>query len=784
MRFSDNWSMKAATLIGLAMCTGSADLLAQQLEEVVVTAQRRTQSVQDIPVAVTSMSGEELDELGFESLNDIWSQVPNMQVSNPYGAVQPIFSIRGVSMSDYNSNQASPIGVYVDDAYIGAVFTHGLNFFDVERIEVLRGPQGTLYGKNTTGGAINVISRTPPLEGPLSGDLRLGYGNHEAVKASGGIEGALVPGVLSARFAFDYRKDDGYYKNALGGPNLAQTDFRGARVTLNWQPTDRLNALFKYTASKTTPRSHPPRNEGRIPIPGLGNVDIAGYQRPASLDFQEGELDKAGKTDIELDLATLKLSYDMDRYSIVSVSSWYDADYFQGVDTDGSPLTTLEIDWGSKTNAFSQDIRFVSHFEGRVNFIAGLYYDHEDLKMRNLLTLYEDPTILLGTPLGNLLTEFGMVDQRLDTEKRSLAAYTQFRVDFTERLGLDIGLRYTDDKNSLDYVNLSRLDYDGSPLGSWVPGNITGTAVDNAFLPPEFDPAGEGFYIDGPYTLDSAPTYHVSENEWTGKVSLDYAFKETMMGYASYSHGYRTGSFNGGLYYVPRPLDGAYARPEFVDTYEIGLKSDLLDGKLRVNAAAFYYDYKDQQFINVVGVSTFLENAGQSEIWGFEMELWAQPVENLFLQASLGWLDTEYTELELANTVTSDPGDQIDLSGNELISAPRINLSFAGDYDIDLSDWGFLRLHLDASYQDDQWYSAYNEKIGYGQIKQDAFWLVNGRLSVFFGAARNFSLSAWIKNLADEKYDAYAINVQAGFGYDYFLSGPPRTYGLEFNYQF
>ena len=426
----------------------------------------------------------------------------------------------------------------------------------------------------------------------------------------------------------------------------------------------------------------------------------------------------------------------------------------------------------------------MSDFDGNINFIAGLYYGKEDLAMHNMLTLYEDPTILLGSPLGNLLTEFGRVDQRLDTGKRSMAAYTQFRFTLTDRLGLDVGLRYTDDKNSLDYVNISRLDYDGNPLGSWVPGNITGTAVDNAFLPPEFDPAGLGFYIDGPYTLDSAPTYDVTENEWTGKVSLDYAFKDTMMGYASYSHGYRSGSFNGGLYYVPRPLDGAYAKPEFVDTYEIGLKSDLLDGQLRINAAAFYYDYTDQQFINVVGVSTFLENAGGSEIKGFELEVWAQPIDNLHLQATLGWLDTEYTELELANTVSADPNDQIDLAGNELISAPQLNLSFAADYDVDLSDWGILRIHLNANYQDDQWYSAYNDQIGYGQIKQDAFWLVNGRLSVIFGAEQNFSLSAWIKNLADEEYDSYAINVQAGFGYDYYLSGPPRTYGLEFNYLF
>ena len=618
-------SLKIALPVCLALCLASADALAQQLEEIVVTAQRRSESVQEIPVAVTSMSGEELELFNDHNLFDVSEQVPNMQVSAPYGELQPIFSIRGVSMSDYNSNQSSPIGVYVDEAYIGAIFTHGLNFFDVERIEVLRGPQGTLYGKNATGGAINIITRTAEVDGPFSGNIKAGYGNYNAITASGAIEGTLVENALAVRVAFNYAQDEGFYKNALGGENLAQTDFGSARISLNWQATDAFSAILKYTRSNSSPRSNPPRNEGRIPIPGVGNVDITGYQRPASLGFHEGQFNKVGEADVELDLASLMLTYDMANFSIVSVSSWYEATYFQGVDTDASPVTLLEIDWSSDTNAYSQDLRFVSEFSGRMNFIAGFYFDNEDLSMHNLLTLYEQPTILVGTPLGNLLTEFGMVDQRLETEKKSAAAYGQFRFTLADQLGLDVGLRYTRDKNALTYVNISRLDFDGNPLGSWVPGNITGTAVDNAFLPPEFDPAGAGFYIDGPYTLDSAPTFGKTESELTGKLSLDYAFTDQVMSYASYSHGFRSGNFNGGLYYVPRPLEEAYAEPEFVDAYELGLKTELADGKLRINSAAFFYDYTDQQFVNVVGVATFLENAGGSEIWGFETELWAQP---------------------------------------------------------------------------------------------------------------------------------------------------------------
>jgi iron complex outermembrane receptor protein len=773
-----------AAMIGCGLLAGAVDVFAEQLEEVVVTAQRRAESVQDIPVAVSAVTGELLDHWGVISLNEIWAQVPNMQISQPYGEVQPIFSIRGVNMSDYNSNQSSPIGVYVDEAYVGAIFTHGLNFYDVDRIEVLRGPQGTLYGKNTTGGAINIITRTPDLDGDLSGSIRAGFGNNNLRNVSGAIEGALVPGVFAARFAFDYREDDGHYRNALGGDDVAQTDFKGGRLTLNWLPADSFSTILKISSSSSTPRSHPPRNEGRIPVPGVGAIDITGYQRPAELDFHAGEFNKVGNTDIQMDLITLRMTWESADFSIVSVTSWYDADYFQAVDTDGSPNTLLQIDWESSTDAVGQDLRFVSDFSGAFDFIAGLYFGREDLAMTNLLTLYESPTVLLGSPLGDLLAEFGQVDQRLNHFKESYAFYSQFRFELSDRLGMDFGLRYTRDENRLDYINLSRLDFGGNPLGSWVPGNITGTLVDNPFLPPEFDPGGIGFYIDGPYTLDSAPRLKRTEKEWTGKLSLDYAISRHLLGYASYSRGYRSGSFNGGLYYVPRPLSGAYAAPEFLDAWELGLKSELATGKVRINAATFYYDYTDQQFVNVVGVSTFLENAGGSEIFGLEVELWAHLTDRLSLQTSLGWLDTEYTKLKLANTLTTDPDDQIDLAGNELISAPELNFSLAADYAVPVSDWGLFIAHLNVNYQDDQWFSAYNDKIGYDQIRQDAYWLANGRLSLQFCADDRCLLSAWIKNIFDEEYDSYAINVQAGFGYDYYLSGMPRTYGLEFEYRF
>ena len=274
------------------------------------------------------------------------------------------------------------------------------------------------------------------------------------------------------------------------------------------------------------------------------------------------------------------------------------------------------------------------------------------------------------------------------------------------------------------------------------------------------------------------------EKEFTGKIGLDYRVNDDFMVYGSASRGYRAGSYNGGVYYQPRPLETAYASPEYIDAYEVGFKADMAEGSVRLNAAAFLYDYTNQQFINVVGISNFLENAGGSQIMGLEAELWARITERLTVQSAIGLLDTEYTELTLANTETiADQEDRVDLSGNELISAPKLNFSVSIDYDLLITEYGYLSVNGNANFQDDQWYSAYNDQYGYDNIRQDAYWLYNGRLS-WYANDGSYSVSVWGKNLLEEEYDSYAINLQAGFGFDQYLAGQPRTYGMEVQVKF
>ena len=774
---------------------------------IIVTANKRAENVQDVAAAVTAFGSDSVDSLGWEDPVDVSAQIPNMQVQQPFGEVQPIFSVRGISMSDYNQNQASPVGVYADEGYLGATYTHGLSMFDLERIEVLRGPQGTLYGKNTTGGAINLITRSPDPDGGVNGYINVGYGNFDAKSGSAAINLPIAEGVMAARIAVNFKKDDGYWENQIG-PDLAQTDFWSARLGLAINPSDRLSLVAKITRSESDGRSNtPPRIEGRIPTP-FGNVNIAGFDSADSKGTYTGSVDVADAVEIDMTNLNVRATYEGDNFEIVSVTNWYESSFNQPQDVDGGPTNLASIDWLADTDSFAQDLRFVSNFGGSFNFIAGLYYANEDTDLDVDNTLFDSPlpVLQIGNPaLATLVGNgaFGTASRDIDVIKKSYAAYVNAEIDLTDRLGLDVGLRYTIDKNTRDRFNVSRLATDGTPIGSWVPNNNPlfgqGTAIggagglDAAFIPPGAAPlclpaptpfCATGVYTNGSFTDASVPSRSVTDKEWSGKITLNYQAADDVLVYGSYSRGFRAGSWNGGLFYADNANDnGAFASPEFLDAFELGFKSEFFGRSLRLNGGIFYYDYKDQQFINQVGISGLLVNAGGAEMLGAELELLWAAADGLTLQAGLGWLDSEYTELDLADLSTPDTSDTIDLSGNQLLGAPELTLNFAADYEHEIGDSALVKLHVDGNYTSDQWFSAYNDALNYGAIRQDGYWLFNAKATVA-NIEETIALSLWVKNLADKNYDVFAINLQGGFGFDYFIEGRPRTYGAELSFKF
>lgn len=786
----------ATTIGGLVLAVASSGASAQVLEEIIVTAQRRAESQQTVPVSVSAIGSSDIESLGWDNPADIAAQVPNMQVSSPYGGTQPIFVIRGVSMSDYNPNQASPIGVYADEGYLGTTFLHGLSMFDVERIEVLRGPQGTLYGKNTTGGAINIITRTPQIDDAANGYVTVGVGDYGYTKTAAAFEGTLIDGKLAVRVAATKEEDDGYWANA-NGPDMNQKKNWSGRLVFNWQPSDTFDAVLKITHGDASPRHAVPRVTGTLG-PGL---NIAGFAGSSVQGTHGGAIDRPGTSDITMTNTNFKMQKVVGDYDLISVTNYYKGEYFQQTDTDGSPANLASLDWGNDSKAWSEDLRLQSNFDGEVNFIAGLYYGVEEMETAVNNIMFNTPLWVLraaNLPQATLLEQFGSAHREIDQTKTSMAAYGQVEFEVNDQIGIDIGLRYTIDKNDRDRFLVQRGDADLNLVGSWIPRSAPFfPGIDAPVVPPGHPalclPApspfcATGIYTNGPLTSTSAPARSVEEKEWSGKISIDYSPTDNAMLYASYSRGFRAGSFNGGLVYWDNANeDGTYASPEFVDAFEIGFKSEFQDGRIRLNGAAFQYDYTDQQFVNQVGISALLENAGGAEIRGVEFELLAAVSDRLTLQAGLGILDTEYTELSLKDLGTPDPFDNVDLAGNELISSPDLSFNFAADYEREFVGDTFLRLHLDGNYQGDQWYSAYNDyasgTVDYGSIRQDGYWLIGARATVA-GDDDNWAISLWSSNLLDEAYDAFAINLQGGFGFDYFMEGAPRRYGVEFTGRF
>lgn len=758
------------------------------LGDIVVTAQRRSENLQNVPVSITALGRDTIENVGLDSAADLAALVPSLQVQGVLGKFQPIFAIRGISQASYTANQVGPIGVYADEAYIGEAFLHGANLFDLERVEVLKGPQGTIYGKNTTGGAINLVSRTPRIDDNISGNLTAGYGNYKAVRLDGGIEGTLVPGKLAVRVAAYFEDDEGYQRIVNLGQRAAETHSWGIRGTLVFEPSDNFQSILRYTHSETDQTPAMNRPIGAIPVgPGGVGVDLSGYSRPATLGRRDFESDNDGQyLRVSFDKLTLTNTLGLDSFDIVSVSSYHRSKKRLFVDIDGGAGALADHDFDNDTKAFSQDLRLVTTGSGDVKFIGGLYYGYEKNAQRNTAWLYRSRLLglegllpLLGTTdpatiayISNFYSQYGMIEARQTLNHKSYAAYTETRWQATPRFAVIAGLRYTRDRDGQIFYNISRYaSRGGAPIGSYIPGNITaGTAnpIDAAF------DAGLTTYLDGPYTTASAPQLFVTNKRVTGKLTLEYEASDDVMLYGTYSRGYRSGNFNAGIHYLFRqPNDTAYARPETIDAYEIGMKSDLLDRRLRLNLAAFQYDYKNQQFEDVQGIATVLLNAGASRLRGIEMEATVAPVDRLTIALNATYLDAKYKKIVLSGN---------DLSGNRLISAPKYSGSVAVDYAVPVGGAMELRFHADSSFRSRQWFSAYNDKAGYDRIGQKAYALVNGRLALTSDAG--WEVALWGKNLFDKNFVTYGINIQSAYGMDYLIDGAPRTYGVELSYKF
>ena len=710
-----------------------------EMEEVTVTALRRSERLQDVPVSITALAGAALAEQKITNLTDVVSLVPNLQAGGTVGEGVPVFALRGVSMADFSLNQQGPVATYYDEVYKGSFPFLGLDLFDIERIEVLRGPQGTLYGKNTTGGAVNLISRKPGFD--TEGYLTLGYGNYDRKEANGAYQAALSD-KLAMRTAFTYAYGDGWFRNALPGhPDMNGTDQWGARLSLLYNANDRLSFLLRLTGTRQNPI-----NFGIYARPGAAGIG-AGIYEAYGIELSDSALFRAGLSRYELEderalhrlhktaSAALTTTWNIsDALAVTSVTSTDYGRLYVPEDADGSPMALIEDDVFSVAHQMAEDLRIASAHDTGLNYIFGVYYNRESMTAGTEFHYFTD----IPLPCQPSLVAC-VVRNHFDQTKTTTAAYADLSYKLSEPFILRSGLRVTHDRGSISDYRAQLLNSDGTPVANTVPGSLDFNAT----------------------TGD-----HFSNDNVTGKVGFDYKPTPENLLYISVSKGYRASAFNAQAYFLPTELN--VAGPETVWAYELGAKSQLLNRLITVNAALFHYAYRGQQALNVdsAPLAQTLVNIPRSRIDGAEVELTAHPIDALRLNLGVGLLRTRIQDAVVSG---------VDLSGNRLPNSPSVSLTTGVDWDVARTSQGRFTLGLNANMNSKQYLELFNVP----RLAQKSVTLLNGQLRYHTPDDR-YGVSVWGRNLGNKFYVTSAIDV-SGFGFDYFHLGTPRTYGIDFD---
>ena len=779
------------------------------LEEVTVTAQRRSERLQDVPVAVTAISGSELIERGVRQAGDIVDSVPNLLLNQPYGPeAQPTFTLRGVTTQDFSENQSSPIAMYVDEVYKPVGALQALQIYDLDRVEVLRGPQGTLYGKNATGGAVNFYSRNPSLS-EYDGYVIAGAGNYSMFATQGAVGGPLIDDRLGWRAAFLYEKRDGWVNSIVPGVEpLNGVDAAAGRLSFLGKPSDDLTILFKVFLSKSggTPYgAHAINND----------PNVTGFN--GTISWFDNGAKYAVHKEIRNDGASLKIDWQLPHATLTSVTGFDYGRWYEKSDDGGLPITARIDDpntYFSSVNAFSQELRLTSRDNGPFGWLGGLYYGRESTHATVQFHFFD----YCGPPEGCSywapqvpstsppLPLYGFDEyNNFDQIKDSRAIFLNLTYAITPQVTLRGGVRYTKDKVTIEnfYALEGGLPSPGSvgtspdiDATTWWTQTIGNPALYHSVNTPPTAPRTnfqQGLAVQG---FGFVPTFENDTSNVSGKIGADWRVNEQVLTYLTVSQGYRGVAFNGQAYNDNSEL--TFAEPEKLTSYEIGAKTEFWDRHAIFNTAAFYYDYKNQQFLDAfslpggLGTGFRTTNAPKSRVYGAEFEFQVRATNDLTIMANLGLLHSEYVDLTLHKgecVVNGPPGGpcavpRVCCVGNQLIQAPDYNAMLAIDWRFLHFTAGDLRLYADGNYTGKQFFDAFNTE----RDAQGAYGVANARLSFESTGKRGWAIAAWIKNITNRQYLAYALNQKdadtGALGFDYALVGEPRTYGADVTLRF
>jgi iron complex outermembrane receptor protein len=766
------------SLAGLALVSAGAPHLAHAadaaaqpgdaLAEVIVTAERRSEKAQDVPVAVTAISAVDMAERGVRQASDIASAVPNLIVSSAYGdEAQPSFALRGVTTDDFSENQSSPIAMYVDEVYKSVGALQALQVYDLDRVEVLRGPQGTLYGKNATGGAISFYSKNPDLS-QYDGYATLGVGNFDSHNVRAAVGGPIVDGVLGWRAAVLYEERKGWVDSIVPGVRpLNGVNALAGRFSLLFKPSDEFSALLKFAASRSggTPYgAHALNNDPNV-TGFSGNI---GW-------FQNGAKYAIDK-DIRNDSASLKLEWEFAPHlTLTSVTGFDYGRWYEKSDDGGLPAYVDDPNtYFSSVNSFSQEIRISSHDMGPLNWLGGAYYGRDDVHATVQFHFFDGFPGAFFLPSGQQLYGFDEYNN-FDQIRETKAAFFNATFAVTPTVTFRAGVRYTKDDLSVHNFYALEGGLPAAPTTLLPDDTATLWTQTIGAVAPSYSQFQTGLQAQGA----AHPEISQSNSNVSAKAGVDWKPTDDVLTYFSFSQGYRGAAFNGQAYNLAEEL--TFAKPEKLNSYEIGVKSEWWEHRAVLNAAVFHYDYRNQQFLDTFALSNgggtgfHTVNAPKSRVDGAEVEFRAKATSDLSLGASIGLLQSKYIDLFLHGASRD---------GNRLIGAPDFNAGANADWRFARLPIGDFHLELNGNYYSKQYYDALNTE----RTSQAGYALVNGRIAMIHSVDHQYEVAIWGKNLANKQYLVYGLPqklpADGGLGFDYALVGEPRTYGLEVTARF
>jgi len=741
------------------------------IEEVVVTARKREENLQDTPLSVAAFTANEMKVRQIHSSDQLSQITPNLSFSSQApssgsNASSQIF-IRGIGQTEFLPSTDPGVGLYIDGVYMARSVGGTLDFADLERIEVLRGPQGTLFGRNTIGGAIDIHTRKP--SEAFGGEVEIKVGSDNQLELMADINLPISENLLT-KISVGKRDRDGYVKRLVDGDDLGDDNTVGARAAVLWTPNDDVRLFWTADYNKEDENGSPQVfnsiSSGNLfastssaragcPAPGTELAD----PRCANNQWDAGPYANNGTFPVASELegwgTQLTIDWDLDWVSIKSITAYRDMEWYASRDADNTPFTILHTQNDDTQEQFSQELQFSgTAMEDRLQWLVGLYYFEEE-----------------ATDDYYVPITFGDFKTGGDVDNDTQAIFAQATYNFSNALSLTIGLRsseetkrFTPDQGALTTYVFPIADSEKSggmylhPVtGELFPIVAAGAAAAVSAGTPFF-PAGE---VENDIT------------ETTPMINLSYRWNDQIMTYVSYSEGFKSGGFNA-RNVKPGPEVREFD-PEFAETIEVGFKTDLFDGSLRLNGAIFTTDYTDLQFIIREDFSPITFNAGAATIDGFELEWTWVPTSQIHIVGGLGYIDGDYDELSpelIANGgvfLNSAMPHSPDWSGNLGVA-----------YSIELGDMGSLTPRVDWSYRSKVYFNAENTE----EIAQGSYSVVNAALT-WYSADETWQVIAAVNNLTDETYRvAGNSSLTASAAYAESTYAREREYSLsvKFNY--